>query len=93
MVRCTLYVQKGNGINGDAGLGTDIMPPGGSNRTGPQAPYIATINNQANINFYYNNSSNSGTANPPDPIYLICVGINSTDGYTPASIAGAITAV
>ena len=54
---------------------------------------IATINNQASVQFYYNINPNSGTANPPDPIYLICVGVNASDGYTPVSIAGAITAV
>lgn len=93
MVRCTLYVQKGTGINSDGGLDTEILSSGNSNRTPSQAPYIATINNQANVNFYYNNNPYSGTANPPDPIYLICVGVNSSDGYTPASIPGAISAL
>ncbi len=92
MARCTLYVQKGTGINSDDGLNSAIYSSGASYRTGPQAPYIATINNQSSVNFYYNNSPNAGTASPPDPIYLICVGVNSTDGYTPVSIAGAITA-
>lgn len=93
MVRCTLYVQKGMGINSDNGLNTEILSPGNSNRTAAQAPYIATINSQANVLFYYNNNPNSGTANPPDPIYLICVGVDASDGYTPVSIAEAITAV
>lgn len=93
MVRCTLYVEKGTGINSDNGLDSEILTPGNSNRTGPQGPYLATINNQASVQFYYNNSPNAATANPPDPIYLICVGVNSSDGYTPTSIAGAITAL
>jgi len=97
MIKCDLFTQAGNGVNGPEGINSDIPSDGNGYFTGPQAPHVIAINATAapvvDFNITYN--SNSGNPNPPNPsapLYFMCVGVDSTTGSTPHTI-GNVTIV
>ena len=84
--RCSLFTQEGAGINGVEGMGNS-----GSNGTlsGPQAAQITTVSSaQQDIKI-----TNAAPAVINAPLYILCVGFNTTDNSTISSILNQVTAV
>ena len=89
--RCALFTRNGYGI-GPAGVNSSV-PTSGSDSGAFVPPMTLTVEsiNNANNGFAYNGFSpnpSSTVGGPPgqDPIYLLCVGYNATDGSTATSV-------
>ncbi len=91
--RCALFTQVGHGL----GLGgVSTTNPISNHTSGPDGVLhtvsFVTINNTTSTDIYYNNESIGTGVTPlsnvviPHPIYLLCVGYNTTDGTTAAPI-------
>jgi len=94
-VRCNLFTQAGLGINTISGIANNMPANGSVNgfaTSGPQSAGMIAINNTTSTSDLLDNSNYPNAINVPNPVYLLCVGYNTTDGSTAASLAG-ITAV
>lgn len=93
--RCALFSQVGHGL-GLGGIST-TNPVSGSTSTAYtilHAVSFVTINNTTSTSDIYYNAENIGTGVTPlsnvvipNPIYLLCVGYNTTDGTTAAPVS------
>jgi hypothetical protein len=78
--RCNLFAQAGMGISPVDGIGNQDI--------GPEAPAPTSINNFTYTNFLYN-SNPSIPVVTASPLYLLCVGYNTTDGATATTLTTA----
>jgi len=78
--RCNLFAQSGMGISPIDGIANQ--------NAGPQAPAPTSINNFTYTAFLYNNNPSIPVV-ISSPLYLLCVGYNTTDGATATTLTSA----
>ena len=89
--RCALFTTQGEAI-GDNGI-SNLNPTPGSVLEQPAPVGLIIALNMSTGGFSYEQPPAPFEADPEDPIYVMCVAYDPTDGSSAAPTAGSITAI
>ena len=93
VARCGLYIQQGTGVDSGGPSMNNSTVGEGLVFTGPVVVgHPVTVTYASPFSYPVYPSEATGTFAPPQPLYMVCAGVNVSDGLTSESILNVITA-